>query len=604
MYPAHSNPGEGLASVRRKCGLPGEFVLAFKDGEYRIVVVDDQASHILGMPVVLPGSVSPDWSEIPPLLLDYLTQVLEGLNQRQSGVPFTPAPWYSMAEHVPYTVRCTVDSHGAEHYILLTFHDSRQALSASQSLRGPGSAARRPVVVEPATPHPIDASLDAAVGRDSGRLPGPATTDSAAAIEHIDDAAFARAAFEHEKMETIGELAAGVAHDFNNLILAIQANAEAIVPAFGLKKHEREALVNVLRACSAGAELTRSLLGYAKKQPLSMGEFDLCAMVKDVTRIASTSLGSSYRLSLSAELTVSDHPIKVVGCFSSLSHCLLNLIKNAKEAMKKGGTISISWGGDAMTARLSVRDEGMGMDEETIQRILKGRYTTKKEGNGLGLAMVRGILSQHQGTVEIQSEVGNGSEISLVWPRGYLAATVVAPPGVSSHSQVLSVQARRSTSRITAVKAGGHEGRLAFVIDDDELVRQGISAILQRMRFTTREFDRAEAAIAALSPAAVPDVILVDYNMPGMDGSEFVRYWHKDLPEVYKDKATQIVLVSGYPPAQFQQFIKSFPSLDLSVLQKPFSYETLSERLKDSTAPRRPTQQLKVPYPAKKSAAG
>jgi CheY-like chemotaxis protein len=427
----------------------------------------------------------------------------------------------------------------------------------------------------------------------------PLPEPGAAGADFLNDPAYARDVFEHEKMETIGELAAGVAHDFNNLILAIQANAEAIVPAFGLKKHEREALVNVLRACSAGSELTRSLLGYAKKQPLSMGEFDLCAMVKDVTRIASTSLGSSYRISLSAELTLTDRQIMVVGCFSSLSHCLLNLLKNAKEAMPSGGTISISWAGDSNTARLTVKDEGSGMSEDTVYRILHGRYTTKKDGNGLGFAMVRGILSQHQGNVEINSSPGIGSEISLVWPRGALGVEVLGV-GASSHSQVQAVQARRSTSRITAVKSGGHEGRIAYVIDDDDLVRQGIAAIMQRMRFSTREFDRAEAAIAALSPTTVPDVILVDYNMPGMDGSEFVRYWHKDLPAVYKEKATQIVLISGYPPAQFQQFVKSFPELDLSVLQKPFSFETLSERLRDSTAPRRPTQHLKVPYPIKR----
>ena len=228
-------------------------------------------------------------------------------------------------------------------------------------------------------------------------------------------------AVDQKKLETIGELASGVAHDFNNLIMGIQSNAEAMLTQPSLAPQARDSLVNIIRACSTGASLTRSLLGYAKRQPLTMTPFNLVDLIHDVARIAGVATGN-HRIALGKDFQDKSEPIMVVGSYSSLSHCLLNLIKNAREAMPDGGTIHVLWEGNDDTATVTVRDHGMGISEQDLAHIFEPFYSTKKQGTGLGLAMVRGILNQHAGTVEIRSTVGMGTSVSLVWPRGEIAA--------------------------------------------------------------------------------------------------------------------------------------------------------------------------------------
>src|SRR6202000_3164247 len=127
----------------------------------------------------------------------------------------------------------------------------------------------------------------------------------------------------------------------------------------------------------------------------------------------------------------------------SLSHCLLNLIKNAREAMPDGGTIQIMWEGSDSRAAVTVRDHGPGIPEADMAHIFEPFYSTKKQGTGLGLAMVRGILTQHGGTVEIRSTVGMGTSVSLTWPRGDALAVPAKPKEAGETGD-----GRRSTHRI------------------------------------------------------------------------------------------------------------------------------------------------------------
>ncbi len=167
-------------------------------------------------------------------------------------------------------------------------------------------------------------------------------------------------AVDQKKLETIGELASGVAHDFNNLIMGIQSNAEAMLAQPSLAPQARDSLVNIIRACSTGASLTRSLLGYAKRQPLTMAPFNLVDLIHDVARIAGVASGK-YRIALGKDFQDPRAQIMVVGSYSSLSHCLLNLIKNAREAMPDGGTVHVLWEGNETRAAVTVRDHGAGI---------------------------------------------------------------------------------------------------------------------------------------------------------------------------------------------------------------------------------------------------
>lgn len=402
-----------------------------------------------------------------------------------------------------------------------------------------------------------------------------------------------RSKVESGKLENIGELASGVAHDFNNLIMGIQANAESILSDQDtLKDTQKASLINIVRACSSGTALTRSLLGYAKRQPLAMTQFNLVDMVNDVLRIDALALDAAHELVLDPNLASSAPAILVNGCYSSISHCLLNLLKNAREAMPRGGKVQIHWEGNDQIARLVIRDNGVGISKEDLSQIFQPFYSTKKSGTGLGLAMVKGIMSQHEGTAEITSEAGVGTSVTLAWPRK--TPTLKSPPrGIPAEPRKTTDEIMKSKATTTPVAIAAKTSRLAFVIDDDDLVRGGVQGLLQHLGYKVEGYGRGEAAIAALSAQHVPKLILVDYHMPGMDGSEFIRYWYSELPPEYREVDTQILLVSGHPPTQFQEIIRKYSEHNVGLLQKPFSMETLQKKLIDFSALRSITSRIR-----------
>jgi len=397
-------------------------------------------------------------------------------------------------------------------------------------------------------------------------------------------------AVDQKKLETIGELASGVAHDFNNLIMGIQSNAEAMLAQPSLAPHARDSLVNIIRACSTGASLTRSLLGYAKRQPLTMATFNLVDLIHDIARIAGVNSGN-YRIALGKDFQDPKGVIPVTGSYSSLSHCLLNLIKNARESMPDGGTVHVLWEGSETRAAITVRDHGAGISEQDMAHIFEPFFSTKKQGTGLGLAMVQGILTQHSGTVEIRSTVGMGTSVSLVWPRG----EIVAKPVMTKEKEALD--ARRSTHRIfkqtqriilQSKRQPAEDHYLVYVIDDDDLVRDGLCSLLEHLGHRTKSYRYPEVALQELIAVETPpEVVIVDYNMPGMNGAQFIGGYSTAVAKDKRFEHTSILLMSGLPPSHFQDFMSEFSQLKLGILEKPFSLETLRRKLSNIQGTRR-----------------
>ena len=504
-----------------RAGGRAELLVQFSNARgYEMVDWNQVAAELFQLNPHGPCGKAVTWNDLPPPLALYLTQALQLI----TGAPEEPMPDLAHPQRptqhyfakVFYQSATGAEEAGPEHWYLFCFQDSVSWLENTQG------------------------------------------------------------AVNQKKLETIGELASGVAHDFNNLIMGIQSNAEAMLTQPAMTSTMREYLVNIIRACSTGASLTRSLLGYAKRQPLTMTAFNLIDLVHDVTRIAGVASGN-YRIALGKDLQEGGTPIIVVGSYPSLSHCVLNLIKNAREAMPDGGTIHLLWEGDDTNAAITVRDHGTGISEQDLAQIFVPFFSTKKQGTGLGLAMVRGILNQHRGTVEIRSTVGMGTSVSLVWPRG---------DGLPAPAPVDNRDTRRSTQRIfkrsqrIIMQSQSDIHFLIYVVDDDDLVREGLCSLLQHLGHRTEAFREPEEALQSLLSAETrPEVVIVDYNMPGLNGTQFISRFSTQGDTGDLRTMPQILLMSGMPPSHFEDFLSEFAHLRVGVLEKPFSLETLRKKL-------------------------
>jgi signal transduction histidine kinase/CheY-like chemotaxis protein len=501
---------------------------------YEVFTWNRAAAELFELNAAGPGPSPLSWVELPASLAEYLSQALQMVSgapeESMPGFKHPAKPERNFFAKVFYECEPATETEEEGHWYMFCFQDSIHWLDSSQG------------------------------------------------------------AVDQKKLETIGELASGVAHDFNNLIMGIQSNAEAMLAQPSLAPQARDSLVNIIRACSTGASLTRSLLGYAKRQPLTMAPFNLVDLIHDVARIGGVSSGK-YHIALGKDFQDTKDSIMVVGSYSSLSHCLLNLIKNAREAMPDGGTVHLIWEGTETRATVTVRDHGAGIAEEDMAHIFEPFFSTKKQGTGLGLAMVRGILTQHSGTVEIRSTVGMGTSVSLVWPRGDVEAAPAAP------KEKESLDARRSTHRIfrqtqriilQSKRQPAESHFLVYVIDDDDLVRDGLCSLLEHLGHRTKSYRYPEVALQELIAATTPpEVVIVDYNMPGMNGAQFIGGYSTAVAKDTRFDHTSVLLMSGLPPSHFQDFMSEFAQLKLGILEKPFSLETLRRKLANIQGTRR-----------------
>jgi signal transduction histidine kinase len=529
-------PTQLVHSLLSRAGGRAEVLVHFSAAQgYEVYDWNRAAVDLFELDENGPGKSTVIWADLPAALAEYLSQALQMVSgapeEAMPGLKHPVKPECSYFAKVFYEGVAATEQEEEGHWYLFCFQDSTHWLDNSQG------------------------------------------------------------AVDQKKLETIGELASGVAHDFNNLIMGIQSNAEAMLGQPSLAPQARDSLVNIVRACSTGASLTRSLLGYAKRQPLTMAPFNLVDLIHDVARIAGVASGK-YRIALGKDFQDAKASIMVVGSYSSLSHCLLNLIKNAREAMPDGGTVHVLWEGNESRAAVTVRDHGAGIPEADMAHIFEPFFSTKKQGTGLGLAMVRGILTQHSGTVEIRSTVNMGTSVSLVWPRGDVEKTPTF-----SRIEDDATDMRRSTGRIfrqtqrivlQSKKVPAEAHFLVYVIDDDDLVREGLCSLLEHLGHRTKSYRYPEVALQELvAVQTAPDVVIVDYNMPGMNGAQLIGAYSSAVAKNKRFDHTAILLMSGLPPSHFQDFMSEFSQLKIGILEKPFSLETLRRKLANIQGTRR-----------------
>jgi signal transduction histidine kinase/CheY-like chemotaxis protein len=349
------------------------------------------------------------------------------------------------------------------------------------------------------------------------------------------------------RLEAVGRLAAGVAHDFNNLLTVIFAHAGQ------LSRHAAPEVASAARATLDAAEraanLTRQLLAYGRRQVLQPRIVDINAFLRGSEELFDRFLGDDVRLTLD----LAPEPVYARVDRTQLEQVVFNLIVNAHDALPGGGAVTLRTGLGPDTVRISVADTGKGMDPEVQARLFEPFFSTKErgQGTGLGLATVQGIVEQSGGHIEVESAPGRGSCFTIVLPREQrLREEEPAPPAA------LPAVARASV----------------LVVDDDEHVRQAVSAILSAAGHAVRVAATAQAALEVCEGSgAALDLLLTDVVMPDMSGLELVARLRERRPGL------RVLFMSGYAD---ERLAAQGVLAEGTRIAKPFDGPTLLEHVR------------------------
>jgi CheY-like chemotaxis protein len=338
-----------------------------------------------------------------------------------------------------------------------------------------------------------------------------------------------------QRLEGMGKLTGGIAHDFNNLLGVIIGNAEVLLDALQSRSEEAEQAREILNSALSGAELTRRLLAFARRQPLQPRRIDLNSLLQGQVGMLRRILGETIDVtaSLAPDLwMVSADP-------SQIGDALLNLALNARDAMPQGGRLTVATtnlqldasdepgSGDAMTGEyvaLAVTDTGAGMPPEVVAQATEPFFSTKPPGlgSGLGLSMIYGFARQSGGQLLIDSEVGVGTTVRLYLPR--------AP----------AADIDRLVATGAAVPRPGGDGTI-LLVDDNTTLRDVARRNLAAMGYSVTLADNGPAAMALLRSGAHFDLLFSDVVMPqGMNGYELAEAARALQPGL------RVLLTTGY----------------------------------------------------------
>ena len=380
--------------------------------------------------------------------------------------------------------------------------------------------------------------------------------------------------FQIEKMEAIGQLAGGVAHDFNNVLTVILGYGEELLASDaggGMTSQLRE----MVTAAERAKQLTQQLLAFSRSQVLEPRPVDLDEVVQSVQAMLKRIIGEDVRIVTRADTggtAIHADP-------GQLSQVLLNLAVNARDAMQGGGVLSITTERVHLRAdlearrgrpipagryvRLTVGDTGHGMDQATQDRIFEPFFSTKgSHGTGLRLATVYGIVRQSDGFIRCESKPGTGTTFTIYFPEVDARPVSLSP------------------SRAKAAGPRGHESIL--VVEDEDAVRQFLVTVLQRRGYFTRTAGSAAEALEILRAGWRPDLLLTDFVLPGgMNGAELAAAAAALHPTLHA------VLMSGYAkePMASEGRLPSH-----AFIQKPFSPDALCVRIREVIDGPRPSR--------------
>ena len=368
-----------------------------------------------------------------------------------------------------------------------------------------------------------------------------------------------------QKLEAVGCLAAGIAHEFNNLLTVIQGHTGLLSGRPLNSKHAAESIERIAQASQRAASLTRRLLAFSHKQPVQLKPVNLSAAVQGLGKMLGQLIGERFQLKLAC---APDLP-SVQADEGNIEQILINLALNARDSMQNGGTIYITTRLvtlDAAAARLNldarpgrfvcltVSDAGCGMTREVLSRIFDPFYTTKDvgKGTGLGLSTVHGIVQQHQGWIEVSSQLGQGSAFSVFLPACDEARGVLPPAG---------------RPEVSHIQPGGAEAVL--MVEDESIVREAARLALEHGGYRVFEAGDGPEALQVWErcPTHI-DLLVTDMVMPhGVSGGALARVLQA------RDPRLRVLYTSGYSSEVIREDRHLIAGLNF--LRKPYDPASL-----------------------------
>jgi two-component system, cell cycle sensor histidine kinase and response regulator CckA len=374
-----------------------------------------------------------------------------------------------------------------------------------------------------------------------------------------------------QKLEAIGRLAGGVAHDFNNMLTAIGGYTALALEHAEAGSTLRGDLDEIRKATDRAALLTRQLLAFSRKQVLMPELLNLNGVVLELESMLRPLIGED--VALSTQLDPALGPIEADP--GQLHQVVMNLVVNARDAMPHGGGITIVTANSDVEENddgiepgryvtLTVRDTGQGIDEPTLRQIFEPFFTTKDagKGTGLGLATVYGIVKQSGGYVAVDSEVGIGSAFTIYLRRADGIVQQAAEPGPPPAAEAAPAPAPTTSS--TNV----------LVVEDEDVIRGLVDQVLRGEGYEVLLAADGDEAIALAGSNRV-DVLLTDLSMPGIGGHELADRLRAGAPEL------KVMFMSGFAEGNFSA--SALPPAT-AFLEKPFTFTMLSERMRELIA--------------------
>jgi len=377
-----------------------------------------------------------------------------------------------------------------------------------------------------------------------------------------------------QKMEAIGRLAGGVAHDFNNLLTVIRGYADFQLAVLPASSTARADLAEIARAADRAASLTRQLLAFSRRQVLEMRVLDLNAVVSGIMpmirRLAGEMISLEFLPTVDLRAVMADP--------GQLEQVLLNLAINARDAMPRGGRITITTSNvdvpegmeshhalpDGPYVALDFKDDGCGMDESTLAHVFEPFFTTKERdrGTGLGMSTVYGIVKQSGGDVQVQSRRGYGTTVRALLPRAQADSVVAVGPAL------------KAAADVDAASCATTGREVIMLVEDDPAVRELARRALSSEGYRIIVADNGPSAISAVrASSAQIDMLLTDVVMPGMSGKDLYEALAVSLPRL------KVLYTSGYAEeAVTHHGVSREPA---SLLPKPFTTESLRRKVRE-----------------------